>query len=392
MATLEAIFEKVLCREPLDEVEVASLLTTPPGKPLHDLFAMARAVRESVFGQQVFLYGFVYFSTYCQNRCCFCLYRQGNSAAPRYRKSTEAILDVARALAEDGVHLLDLTMGEDPYYLQEDGERLLELVGRVREAVPLALMVSPGILEPMTLIEMAHLGVDWYACYQETFNESLFARLRIGQDFVRRVAAKVQARQAGLLIEEGLLLGVGESPADSALAVKVIETLQASQVRAMTFRPQYGTPMADWQAPDPLDELRTIATFRICFPDRLVPASLDVDGLQGLKARLNAGTNVVTSVIPPQHGLAGVSRAWLDIEDGQRTVSAVTSEIERLGLKIAPASVYQHWLEEEKRLRVSHQSLPEHEREDGDTTGQVSGGKAMSSVFMEGWSAGSRGL
>lgn len=377
-ATREAIFEKALCRESLDDVEVVSLLATPPGKPLSDLFAIARMLREHVFGEQVFIYGFVYFSTYCQNHCSFCLYRQENNAAPRYRKSTEAILDIAQELADDEVHLLDLTMGEDPYYLQGDGERLLELVGRIREVVPLPLMVSPSVLKPATLIEMAHLGIDWYACYQETFNEGIFARLRPGQDFDRRLAAKVQARQAGLLTEEGLLLGVGESPADSALAVKSMETLQASQVRAMTFRPQCGTPMGNWQAPDPLDELRAIATFRICFPDRLIPASLDVDGLQGLRARLDAGANVVTSVIPSQHGLAGVSRARLDIEDGQRTVSAVTSEIERLGLKIAPTSVYQHWLEKEKRSRVSHQSLPEHERGDGDTKEQEHGMKQVS--------------
>ncbi len=392
MVAVEPIFEKALCKQPLDDEEVASLLAIPPGKLLQDLFATARVLRERVFGAQIFLYGFIYFSTYCQKHCRFCLYRQGNSTAPRYRKDTRAVLDVAQELADDEVHLLDLTMGEDPYYLQEDGERLLELIERVRETVPLSLMVSPGVLERATLIEMAHLGVDWYACYQETFNERLFARLRIGQDFVSRMVAKVQARQAGLLIEEGLLVGVGESHAESALAVKAMETLEASQMRAMTFRPQCGTPMANWQMPDPLDELRTIATFRICFPDRLIPASLDVDGVQGLRARLDAGANVVTSLIPPQHSLAGVSRARLDIDNGQRTVSAVTPEIERLGLRIAPVSAYQHWLEKEKRLRVNYQDLSEHEKEDGDTRGQAPGGKQMSSVFMEGWSSGSRGL
>lgn len=356
MKSIGPILEKAFCGQPLDEVEVASLLATPPGKPLDSLFATAQALRERVFGEEVFLYGFVYLSTYCQNHCSFCLYRQGNSASPRYRKSIKVILDVARALDADGVHLLDLTMGEDPYYLEGDGERLLELVVKVREAVPLSLMVSPGVLTPGTLVEIARLGVDWYACYQETFNESLFACLRIEQDFGRRLAAKAHARQAGLLIEEGLLLGVGESPADGALAVKAIETLRASQVRAMTFRPQRGTPMANWQAPDPLDELRTIATFRICFPDRLIPASLDVDGVQGLKARLDAGANVVTSIIPPGYGLAGISRAQLDIEDGLRTVSVVTPVIERLGLRVAPVSVYQHWLEKEKRLALGGQS------------------------------------
>ena len=356
MKTLKPILEKALCGQPLDEVEVASLLATPPGKPLDSLFATARALRERVFGEEVFLYGFVYLSTYCQNHCNFCLYREGNSASPRYRKNIKVILDIARALAADGVHLLDLTMGEDSYYLEGGGGRLLEMVYEVREAVPLSVMVSPGVLTPGTLVEIARLGVDWYACYQETFNESLFARLRIEQDFDRRLAAKVNARQAGLLIEEGLLLGVGDSPADGALAVKAIETLCASQVRAMTFRPQRGTPMANWQAPDSLNELRTIATFRICFPERLIPASLDVDGVQGLEARLNAGANVVTSMIPPRYGLAGVSRSQLGIEDGLRTVSVVTPVIEQLGLRIAPVSAYQQWLKKEKRLSKKKRS------------------------------------
>ena len=360
MKTLEPILEKACCGQPLDEAEIASLLTTPPGKPLDSLFATARALRERAFGEEVFLYGFIYLSTYCRNHCCFCLYREGNSASPRYRKSIKVILDVARALADDGVHLVDLTMGEDPYYLKRDGERLLELVYEVRQAVPLSVMVSPGVLKAGTLVEIARLGVDWYACYQETFNQSLFARLRIEQDFGRRLGAKVHAREAGLLVEEGLLLGVGDGPADGALAIKAMESLCPSQVRAMTFRPQRGTPMADWPAPDSLNELRTIATFRICFPDRLIPASLDVDGVEGLEARLNAGANVVTSMIPPRYGLAGVSRSQLGIEDGLRTVSIVTPVIEQLGLRVAPVSGYQHWLEKEKRLAPVSETYPEY--------------------------------
>jgi methylornithine synthase len=81
---------------------------------------------------------------------------------------------------------------------------------------------------------------------------------------------------------------------------------------------------------------------------------LDVDGIQGLKDRLLAGANVVTSLIPPQHRLAGVSRAWLGIEDGQRTASAVIEIIKRLGLRRAPALMYQQWIQKEKR-RVGRQ-------------------------------------
>lgn len=349
MKAFESIFERNVCGQPLNQSEVAALLATPPGKPLEDLFSVARAFRERSFGDQIFIYGFIYFSTYCQNYCNFCLYRRCNQSAPRYRKPIGDILDVARVLEDDGVHLLDLTMGEDPFYVQNDGKRLLDLVARVREAVAVPLMISPGVINAELLRAMAEQGLDWYACYQETFNERLFSRLRKGQDFNRRLKAKVQARQAGFLLEEGLLLGVGENSGDLHLALEHMEKLRPSQVRAMTFRPQRGTPMANWHAPDSLDELRLIATLRLCFPDKLIPASLDVDGLEGLRARLNAGANVVTSVIPPRHGLAGVSRARLNIEDSQRTVSSVTSVIKGLGLKIAPILTYQQWIEKEKR-------------------------------------------
>ena len=62
-----------------------------------------------------------------------------------------------------------------------------------------------------------------------------------------------------------------------------------------------------------------IAVMRLAMPDRLIPASLDVEGIAGLEARLEAGANVVTSIVPPQSGLAGVSQAELDIDAGLRT-------------------------------------------------------------------------
>ncbi len=348
MKLLESTFEKALGGQTLEEDEVARLLAVPTGKPLKDLFAVARAVRERIFDNHIFLYGFIYFSTYCKNNCNFCLYRRRNEVAPRYRKPIGDILDVARALEDDGVHLLDLTMGEDRFYTQNGGERLLELVAKVRGAVSLPLMVSPGLLNTELLSQLVRRGVDWYACYQESFSRRLFARLRKGQGFDKRLDAKVNAVRAGMLLEEGLLVGVGESPADIGAAIEAMKNLQASQVRAMTFRPQRNTPMGNWQPPDSLDELRLIATLRLCFPDKLIPASLDVDGLDGLRARINAGANVVTSVIPPEYGLAGVARAHLDIEERQRTASSVISVLREMGLRVASASTYRHWVEKER--------------------------------------------
>jgi methylornithine synthase len=125
--------------------------------------------------------------------------------------------------------------------------------------------------------------------------------------------------------------------------------LGAQQVRAMSFVPHEGIPLASRFGGDRERELTAIAVLRLAFPDRLIPASLDVDGLDGLERRLDAGANVVTSLIPPGQGLAGVAQSALDIEEGRRTPAGVQGVLQRCGLEPASRAEYAAWLEARKR-------------------------------------------
>ena len=305
------------------------------------VFAAAREARALHSGDAVFLYGFVYFSTYCRNECAFCFYRADNDESPRYRKTTDEVVAICRDLAASGVVLLDLTMGEDPAIHDEPGHTtLLELVGAVSEGTGAPVMVSPGVLPEASLRELKAAGADWYALYQETHTPELYERLRVGQAFAARVAARSAARRAGLLVEDGLLTGIGDTPADRARSIVAMRMARWEQVRVMTFVPQAGTPLAAVDPAGDADELLTIAAMRLAMPDRFIPASLDVDGIAGLERRLQAGANVVTSIVPPTVGLAGVSQAELDIDEGYRTVHGVLPHLERLGLRPAGVDEY----------------------------------------------------
>ncbi len=79
-------------------------------------------------------------------------------------------------------------------------------------------------------------------------------------------------------------------------------------------------------------------------PDRLIPATLDVDGINGLEPRIAAGANVVTSIVPPDLGLAGVSQSELDIDAGLRTAAEVSARLTALGLRAATAGEYAGWV------------------------------------------------
>ena len=162
----------------------------------------------------------------------------------------------------------------------------------------------------------------------------------MGQPFEERAEARAAARRAGLLVEDGLLTGIGDTPADRADSIVAMREAGWEQVRVMTFVPQAGTPLEDVRPAGDADELLTIACLRLAMPDRFIPASLDVDGIAGLERRLQAGANVVTSIVPPTVGLAGVSQAELDIDEGYRTVHGVLPHLERLGLRPAGVDEY----------------------------------------------------
>lgn len=332
----------------LDEIAVRTLLAAEDDeRAFASIMQAAREMRRRHFGNRVFLYGFVYFSTYCRNDCGFCYYGRSNDAPPRYRKSIEETVEIARHLADSGVHLIDLTMGEDPLFLS-DPELLPSLVGCVRRETGLSVMVSPGVVDRDGLDRLAAQGADWYALYQETFSPALFARWRTGQSSARRLEAKRQAMDAGLLVEEGLMCGLGENRDDLLVALQSLQAIGAAQVRVMTFVPQQGTPLQDRAARSARRELLLIAIMRLLFPDRLIPASLDVEGVAGLTTRLDAGANVVTSIIPPHEGLAGVANAYEGIADGTRTVASVAATLEGTSLEIASAREYRTWVEARK--------------------------------------------
>jgi methylornithine synthase len=338
-----------LCSRALDgavlsEPELAQLLRAG-GDDAREVFAAAREMRARSSGDAVFLYGFVYFSTYCRNECAFCFYRAGNQESPRYRKAPDEVVAICRDLAASGVVLLDLTMGEDPRVLADGCAGLLELVAAVHEGAGLPIMVSPGVVPDEVLAGLRERGADWYALYQETHTRKLYERLRVGQPFAARVAARRAARRAGLLVEDGLLTGIGDSVVDRAHSIAAMRVEGWEQIRVMTFVPQAGTPLEDVAPQGDEAELLTIAAMRLAMPQALIPASLDVDGIKGLERRLQAGANVVTSIVPPTVGLAGVSQAELDIDEGHRTVAGVLPHLERLGLRAATAAEYARWLD-----------------------------------------------
>ncbi len=363
--TVYSIIDRLAAGFDITSENLKILLTLDNRQEIDYLFSAARKARTNHFGNSIFLYGFLYFSTHCRNDCSFCQYRKSNSGLPRYRKTLEEILTAADEMQRSGVHLIDLTMGEDPCLLDRkscDSETFVNIARTVKERTGLPVMLSPGVLAPEQLSELAVLGMEWFACYQETYNRKLFKKLRNNQSFDKRMTAKKIAREHGMLVEEGILLGAGATPDDIVDALYSMRREQFDQVRAMRFIESKGvTIKSDNNSPENQEYL-SIAVMRLLMPEVLIPATLDVDGLEGLSVRLAAGANVVTSVVPPNKGLAGVANASLDIEESRRSIAMISPILHEAGLEIASHYTYQTWIYSRRSRLLAKKHIPEIQR------------------------------
>ena len=349
LSMVNSILAKASDGRELCRTEIKMLMNAKDEVAISKTLETARLIRKEHFGNKIFIYGFVYLSNFCRNDCVFCYHKRSNKHCKRYRLSLSEIIEYSKTLESMGVHLVDLTMGEDPKILSENCHFLIQLVKKVRSETDLRIMASPGVVDTKVLRMLEEAGADWYALYQETYNRRLFSILRPKQDFDRRKCAKIVARDHDLLVEDGILVGVGENNDDRIESLLSMKKLGAEQVRAMSFVPQAGTRMEFQSSPPLLDELKMIAMLRIICQDRLIPASLDIDGVKGLQLRLMAGANVITSIIPDDSSLVGVADPKHLFRP--REVKYLKQYLDGIGLQISSKYEYEDCINDFKTRR-----------------------------------------
>ena len=330
---LDRFGEKIIEGYRLSDDELRALLSLESEEDLEKLYYVARKVRDHFFGNRVFLNCFIYFSTYCKNQCAFCYYNCKNEIN-RYRLTPEEVRETCKTLKGLGFHMVDLTMGEDPYY-HDEPERFAEMVRLVKEEMSLPIMISPGVMDNDTLLKLKENGAKFLALYQETYDRELYAKLRVGQSFDGRVDFRRFAKENGYCIEDGLLTGVGNTIESTISSLRGMEANNPDMVRVMTFIPQEGTPLSGFRDSSNLPETKIIAVERLMFPDRLIPASLDLEGIDGMVHRLNAGANIVTSILPPDSRLEGVANYDRELEEKDRSITSVIRRLESMGMEPA---------------------------------------------------------
>jgi biotin synthase len=253
-------------RRQLEPDELAALAALPP-ESVPAVAALAHEVRLAWCGPEVEVEGILSAKTGgCPEDCHFC------SQSARFESPVKAtpfldpddLAGAAEETARLGASEFCIVLairGPDARVMRQ----LLDAVPVVRERTGLNVAVSAGILTREQAVALAAAGVHRYNHNLETAR-SYFARIATTHTWEERYETCVLARQAGMELCSGVLLGMGESDAQRLELVGQLRTLDPDEVPINFLNPRPGTPLADSPLVQPLDAIRWIALFRLGLP------------------------------------------------------------------------------------------------------------------------------
>ena len=261
----------------------------------------AAAVRQQVYGRDVFIRGLIEFTNYCRNDCFYCGIRRSNACAQRYRLTREEILACCRTGYGLGFRTFVLQGGEDPFFTTE---RLAELVRAIKQAYPdCAVTLSVGEKDRATYQAWFDAGADRYLLRHETADEGLYRRLHPEElSLQNRMRCLRDLKDIGYQVGCGFMVGAPfQTPEMLLKDLRFLQAFQPHMVGIGPFIPHRDTPFRDCPPGTAQMTLRLLAIIRLMLPHVLLPATTALGTVQsdGRQRGMGYGANVVMPNLSP---------------------------------------------------------------------------------------------
>lgn len=270
--------------------------------PDADLTAKAAAVRQSVYGNKVFIRGLIEFTNYCKNDCFYCGIRASQNKVSRYRLTPEQILDCCRTGYDLGFRTFVLQGGEDGWW---NDDRLCQLVSAIKDNHPdCAITLSVGERSRKSYQRLFDAGADRYLLRHETADCSHYSRLHpFGLTLEKRMECLQNLKDIGYQVGCGFMVGSpGQTVEHLIRDLRFIEEFQPHMVGIGPFLPAAGTPFANEPAGSADLTIRLLSIIRLMHPKVLLPATtaLGTAETDGRERGILAGANVIMPNLSPK--------------------------------------------------------------------------------------------
>lgn len=266
----ESLVDQVLDGKKSLTREQGLAILTASGSTYTRYMAGAHVLKESAFDDGVRLCSIVNAkSGRCRENCAFCAQSSHFSTeTPVYPLKTkdEIVKGAAQAVAE-GSHCYGIvTSGSSPAE-GEEFTTVLEAISEIRAGYKVEPSASLGILTADKAKALAEAGCVTYHHNLETAR-SFFPQVCTTHDYEEDVATVRLAKDAGMKVCCGGILGLGESLEQRIELAETLKELDVDSVPLNFLNPIKGTPLENNAELTPMDCLRAITLFRYFLPSK----------------------------------------------------------------------------------------------------------------------------
>ena len=204
----------------------------------------------------------------CPENCGYCSqsahHKTGLERQPLL--SVDDVLTAATQAKQAGAHRFCMGAAWRQAPEGEQFDRVLSMVRGVK-SLGMEACVTLGMLTVPQAEQLKEAGLDAYNHNLDTSRE-YYPQIVTTRNYDDRLNTLRAARQAGLSLCCGGILGMGESATDRCAMLAELAALdpQPESVPINLLMPVSGTPLANASAVDPVDLVRVIAVARILMP------------------------------------------------------------------------------------------------------------------------------
>ncbi len=263
--------------------------------------AKARAVRETIYGKDVYIRGLIEISNICKNDCFYCGIRKSNERCERYRLSDEQILDCCEQGDALGFRTFVMQGGEDGFFTDD---RLCALVRAIKSRYPdCAVTLSLGERSRDSYQRLFEAGADRYLLRHETADAAHYAKLHpAALTLDARMQCLADLRDVGFQVGCGFMVGSPfQTSAELAKDLKFIEDFRPDMCGIGPFIPHVDTPFRDCAAGTLEMTCYLLSLVRLIHPPVLLPSTTALGTIDdnGREKGILAGANVVMPNLSP---------------------------------------------------------------------------------------------
>ena len=298
---MRALIDRLASERTLPDADLLKLITMDDPEADQYLAQKAEVVRQTFYGNHVYIRGLIEFTNYCRNNCHYCGIRRSNPNCQRYRLSLEEILSCCDAGYGLGFRTFVLQGGEDPFFTRQ---RITELVRAIKAAHPdCAVTLSVGEWDRESYQEWFDAGADRYLLRHETANPDLYRALHPADlSLENRMRCLRDLKDIGYQTGCGFMVGSpGQTPEMILEDLRFIQRFQPQMVGIGPFIPHCDTRYRKEAPGSAALTLRLLAILRLMLPQVLLPATTALGTVlgDGRQMGMRYGCNVVMPNLSP---------------------------------------------------------------------------------------------